>query len=299
MVGALFLNIKAAFPSVVLEHLLHGMWKRGIPREYTEWIRRKVTNRTTRISFDDFRSSVKAINCGIDQGCPISGILFIFYNADLLDITNKKNGEDSLAVVDDTTLLATGADLAEAFGKLEQIMTRENGALDWSLTHKCRFALNKFGLMGFTRKRETAHSGNKKTRPIMRPTINLPGQTILPSTSHKFLGVLLDQELRFKEQAAYALDKGTKWTEQYRRLAKGTNGISAKHMTVFYFTIALPKMLYTADLFLITGSKKTKGMVGFINKLARVHRQALLSITGAMNTTAMATLEAHANIPPF
>ena len=154
-------------------------------------------------------------------------------------------------------------------------------------------------LMGFTRRRETAHGGNKKTRLITRPTIDLPGQTILPSTSHKFLGVLLDQELRFKEQAAYALDKGTKWTEQYRRLAKGTKGISAKHMTVFYFTIALPKMLYAADLFLTTGSKKTKGTVGFINKLARVHRQALLSITGAMNTTATATLEAHTNIPPF
>lgn len=70
-------------------------------------------------------------------------------------------------------------------------------------------------------------------------------------------------------------------------------------MTTFYFTVALPKMLYATDLFLIPDSKKTKGPVGFINKLARVHRQALLSITGAMNATATATLETHANIPPF
>ena len=200
--------------------------------------------------------------------------------------------------MDDTTILATGEDL-EAFSKLEQIMTRDGGALEWSQKSKCRYALNKFGLMGFTRRREADHSGTKKTKPAMRPNINLPGQTIRLSASHKFLGVILDQELWFKEQGAYALDKGTKWTKQYRWLAKGINGISAKHMTTFYFTTALPKMLYAADLFLIPGSKKTKGTAGYINKLARVHRQALLSITGAMNTTATVTLEAHANILPF
>ena len=178
-------------------------------------------------------------------------------------------------------------------------MTREGGALEWSQKSKCQYALNKFGLMGFMRKREPDHGGTKKTRPATHPNINLPGQTISLSTTHKFLGVILDQELQFKEQVAYALDKGTKWTEQYRRLAKGISGISAKHMTTFYFTTTLLKMLYATDLFLIPGSKKTKGTAGFINKLARVHRQALLSITGAMNTTATVTLKAHTGIPPF
>lgn len=79
---------------------------------------------------------MEAIKRGIDQGCPISSILFIFYNADLLDITVKQNGEDSLAVVDDTTLLATGDDLEEAFHKLKQIMTRAGGALEWSQSSK-------------------------------------------------------------------------------------------------------------------------------------------------------------------
>jgi hypothetical protein len=58
-------------------------------------------------------------------------------------------------------------------------------------------------------------------------------------------------------------------------------------------------MLYTADLFFIPASNRTKGTTGIINKLTQVHRQALISITGAMNTTATDVMEAHANIPPF
>ena len=117
VVGALFLDIKV--PSVILDTLLASMRRRGIPKEYTEWICRKVTNCTTRICFDDFRAPIEAIKRSIDQGCPLSGILFIFYNVDLLEITKKANGEDSIAVVDDITILATGEDLEEAFGKLE------------------------------------------------------------------------------------------------------------------------------------------------------------------------------------
>jgi hypothetical protein len=36
----LFLDIKGAFPSVDINQLIHNMKKRGIPKEYTEWMRR-------------------------------------------------------------------------------------------------------------------------------------------------------------------------------------------------------------------------------------------------------------------
>ena len=48
--------------------------------------------------------------------------------------------------------------------------------------------------------------------------------------AHKFLGVLIDQELCWKEHINYMLHKGTKWVMQYGRLAKLTKGISAKYM---------------------------------------------------------------------
>ena len=41
VVSALFLDIKSAFPSVMLEWLVHDMRNRGVPSQYTNWISRK------------------------------------------------------------------------------------------------------------------------------------------------------------------------------------------------------------------------------------------------------------------
>jgi hypothetical protein len=133
----------------------------------------------------------------MDQGCPLSGITFQFYNADLLDITRKGDREDSVAVVDDTTILARGANLEDAFR-----IIRPKGALEWLDLHDCEFALNKFGLMGFTRRRTASGQGSSKTHPAERPSLKLRDFTIESKDTHKFLGVIMDQELRFKAQTA-------------------------------------------------------------------------------------------------
>ena len=154
VLGALFLDIRGAFPSVILERLLHNMRTKGIPKEYMEWIRRKVANRNTTIYLDDYTTPPMLIPWGLDQGCPLSGIVYQFYSTGLIEIPNENNGEGCVSFVDDTTITAEGKDLEDAFKKLENIMTRQKGALDWAKTHDCQFALDKFGLMGFTRRWE-------------------------------------------------------------------------------------------------------------------------------------------------
>lgn len=44
--------------------------------------------------------------------------------------------------------------------------------------------------------------------------IHLQGRFIEPANSHKFLGIILDQELQLKEHSAYTLEKGTRWIQQ-------------------------------------------------------------------------------------
>ena len=82
----------------------------------------------------------------------------------------------------------------------------------------------------------------------------------------------------------YTLQKGTKWVTQYQRLSKPSKGISAKYMRCLFISIAIPKMLYAADLFLISETKKSRGSKGFIGKLGKVQRQASLCITGILKS---------------
>lgn len=142
-------------------------------------------------------------------------------------------------------------------------------------------------MVGFTRKkekvkarhrvrtREEASNRGKKDkkfeyRALERPSITLRGTHIRPSKSHKFLGIIIDQELNFKEHTMSALAKGTKWATHYRWLACPSKGISTRYMRQFYTSVVLPRMLYGVDIFLSPPSREGKGSKGMIEKLARV-----------------------------
>ncbi|KZP21771.1 hypothetical protein FIBSPDRAFT_740217, partial [Athelia psychrophila] len=88
------------------------MRKRRVPVEFTDWIARQNEGRTTRLTFDGFRSAIFAVQKGIDQGNPLSMPLYGFYNPDLLEESGSPD-ELQTSFVDDTTLLAAGDDFEE------------------------------------------------------------------------------------------------------------------------------------------------------------------------------------------
>ena len=104
MVSALLLDIKSA--SVVLDRLVHDMRNRGVLRQYTNWITCKVTGHHTTLKFDGYKSELLPLSKGLYQGCPLLGIVFQFYNSDLVDITKPDGSEDAITLMDDTLLLA-------------------------------------------------------------------------------------------------------------------------------------------------------------------------------------------------
>jgi hypothetical protein len=53
-ISTLFLDVKAAFPSVIIDTLLHNMRARRLLLEYIEWYKRCLTGHHTTLSFDDF-----------------------------------------------------------------------------------------------------------------------------------------------------------------------------------------------------------------------------------------------------
>ena len=69
--------------------------------------------------------------------------------------------------------------------------------------------------------------------------------------------------------------KGTVWVTQFCRLSKPTIGMPPNYARQLYKAIAVPRMLYAADIFLTpivrrSGQRRASGSVGYIAKLARV-----------------------------
>jgi ribonuclease HI len=304
VVSALFLDVKGAFPSVNVPLLLQELRKKGIPKQYTDWLKEKFTGRATNICFDDFRSCLHSIEAGLDQGCPLSPLLYIVYNSPLLEVPKRdpKNGEMASGFIDDVALLAKGNNLEEANQKLEDMMHRPEGALEWARKANCEFEIDKFALVGFSRQLIPKPFEPRKRQPIPRRSIKVGTHTIKPMRIAKFLGVQLEQTLSWNAQMATALEKGTKWAIQCRRIAKPTQGIPINYARKLYYAVGLPKMLYAVDVWGTTAppsaNAERKRQRGLKGKLSTVHRHALM-LLGALRTTATDAIEAHANILPF
>ena len=213
---SLFLDVKCAFPSVIIPRLLHDMCLLGIPQEYTVWLQEKLTHRSTMISFDDYESPPLAITNGIDQGCPLSVILYLIYNSGLLHVAMDTTKELAVGFMDDITLVARAPSFPEAAQIITDMMYRSNGALKWSTTHCSVFEHDKAALLGTTRRRQPDPISPSRTIQLPRPTIQIEGHTIEPSATVKYLGVIIDEELQFNDHTTYTLAKGTKWILQVR-----------------------------------------------------------------------------------
>jgi hypothetical protein len=58
----------------------------------------------------------------LDQGDPFSGICYLLYNADLLNIPETKKGEWTLLFVNNATIIVMGKDFSEMHKKIRDIM---------------------------------------------------------------------------------------------------------------------------------------------------------------------------------
>ena len=114
--AVLFLDVEGAFPNAVTSRLLHNLHMRQVPERYVRFIEQMLTNRQTRLKFNGFTSDWVGVDNGIIQGTPLSMILYLFYNTDLID--GAKKGEAKIVYVNDANYYTEGVDFKEAYEKL-------------------------------------------------------------------------------------------------------------------------------------------------------------------------------------
>lgn len=300
----LFLDVEGAFPNAVTKTLIHNLRKRRIPEAYVKFIAILLTDRRTKIKFDDFISGTIEITNGIGQGDPLSMILYIIYNADLLEIIDDETTEDAIGYVDDVAIVVTGHDFEETTTKLHNLMVKQDGGLEWSKAHNSRFEMSKSAILHVTRKTVEDPEDTSQRIPPYSPPLMLNGQLIKEVQSYKYLGILIDAQLRWKEQAQRAVANATKWLLQYRRLTKPSTGTNAKLMRQLYVSVALPKITYGLDIWYTppnkeAGQTRNSGSAAALRQLQKTQRIASLAIIGALRTTPTDFADVHAGILPI
>jgi hypothetical protein len=173
---------------------------------------------------------------GVPQGSPLSPILFLFYNAGLLELCEDlKLRTTGIGFIDDANILAYGPTTASNVSALERIHTK---LLEWAKRYGMKFAPKKYELIHFAR---------RKTRFDMTATINLgSGIEKTPTQEVRVLRVQLDTKLKWTAQMKKIREKRHGLEAGLSRIAVSTWGASFKSSRQVYNASVRPSILYGA-----------------------------------------------------
>jgi len=243
---ALFLDVQGTFPNTVKAQLIHNMRVHGVPHRYTNLIENMLTSRKTHLKFDDCILPPFSINNGMTQDCPLSMILYAFYNAPLVENTLHKH-ESSYSFVDDCLYLAIADTLPETHSAVKDMIERQGGGFTWSTFHNSPFELSKLALMNFP----CSHHGVAPPDLILTYTnsnCSVTNQSIDTVPTYKYLGVVFDSQLRWSAHHHKVITNATWWSLQIARLSRISGGMPPRRLCQLYNTVAVPAFIYAADV---------------------------------------------------
>lgn len=100
-------DVKGAYNNVATEPLIQRLRQRRIPEPIVKWVQDFCTDRKACVMVNGFKSKVIDLpQAGLPQGSPLAPVLFLFFNANLVQFKIREGG--SMAFVDDYTAWVVG-----------------------------------------------------------------------------------------------------------------------------------------------------------------------------------------------
>jgi hypothetical protein len=274
MVSLVSFDVKGAYNGVYKDRLLQRLRARGIPSDLVNWIGAFCSERTATIVVDGQVSAVRDLEqAGLPQGSPLSPILFLFFNADLVQQRIDQNG-GAIAFVNDYTAWVVGATAAENMERLDAIVQR---ATAWESRSGASFEGDKTAFIHFTR----------NNRQSADEPLSVKGEEVLPTASVKILGLIMDSRLRYQEHTARAATKGLQAAMALKRLRGLSPSVTRK---LFNATVA-PVVDYASSVWT---HARTASAERVLKRVQRVGGQA---VVGCFQTVGTAVAEAEASLP--
>ena len=167
----------------------------GITDRNYAWIKSYLSNRLQYIQIDEnSRTEFCVVKCGVPQGSILGSLLFLLY---VNDLKNASSVLDPIVFADDTNLLYTHSNILKLFSMNEELASINQ----WFTSNKLFLNANKAKYSFF-------HKPSKKDDiPLMLPKLTISNHVIERQEFIKFLGVLLDENLNWKEHIKYTENK--------------------------------------------------------------------------------------------
>ncbi|GFW81642.1 RNA-directed DNA polymerase from mobile element jockey [Trichonephila clavipes] len=230
--GAVFLDIQAAFNLVWREGLLYKLIKYDFPPPMIKLISSYLTDRNFSVKINDTYSSHRPTEAGVAQGTLISPLLFNIY-------------------VNDNTILCMFADdiaILVSHTEPKLIARALNRHLldleDWFSKWKIALNVAKTEAVFFTR----------KMRPTY-PDIFLHNEQIPWSQNTKYLGVMLDHKLTFKQHVTCIRESFIKKAHTLSHLISKRSKLNRSNKLLIYTVLLRPILTYASLVWSYTHPK--------------------------------------------
>ena len=202
-------------------------------------------NRITILKTSEYDIEWLKIFIKISQNLSMSSILFLFYNASLLKKLKRKNIFAS-DFVDDIKMMTKNHIFEKCFKII--IKTHEKCCVSWSLTHEMKFALFKYQIICFNRR--------KNTNVIEFIRFSEFNQMIKINKKMKFLKIIMNTKFNWKTQFNQNKTKILKSIETLRNLDDTTWNAKFSKMKQMMQTIFISQLTYACSMWYTSMKKK-------------------------------------------
>ena len=184
-----FLDLSAAFDTVDKRILLERLSRSfGIDDIALKWFQSYLTNRTEYVLFNGIKSSKRVVQFGVPQGSVLGPLLFVLYTSDLEKIAEKHNLDAHFYADDSQMYIFSKPQLADS------AQTRLIACLDdfaqWMSANRLKLNPDKTEFMRCATARRLPQ--------LAKEVVTFGNSSILPATTVRNLGVVVDQKLSFQ-----------------------------------------------------------------------------------------------------